>query len=122
MIISRSRIRNQSKVKSCLEMPLSSILLVIKEHSIDLKKVKVHLRVNTVLLGLTPDSSTLQALTPEFFVQLSNLSIIQRIILLLFNQKGVNRLSFNVNHKFPNKEFLEVKGKRNHLFKNKVSP
>jgi hypothetical protein len=122
MIISRSRIRNQSKVKSCLEMPLSSILLVIKEHSIDLKKVKVHLRVNTVLLGLIPDSSTLQALTPEFFVQLSNLSIIQRIILLLFNLKGVNRLSFNVNHKFPNKEFLEVKGKRNHLFKNKVSP
>ena len=50
MIISRLRISKQSKVKSLQGMQLCSLLLEVKEHLIDLKRVKVRLRVNTAHL------------------------------------------------------------------------
>ena len=115
MIIFRLRIRSPSKVKNWRGMLLCSILLVTKEHLTDLKRVKVHLKVNTALQVLILKGSILQVWTLEFFVQLSNHLIIQRIILLPFKEIDLNWISCNANQEFLNREFQEVKGKRNLL-------
>ena len=51
MIISRIRRIRLSKVKSLTGVQLFSILPETKVHLIDLKRVKVRLRVNTALLA-----------------------------------------------------------------------
>ena len=56
MIILRIRRIRQNKVRSLIGVQLYSILLATKEHSIDLKRVRVQPRVNTALLGSTPNS------------------------------------------------------------------